>query len=395
MSGRFTGRNEVAIVGYAQSPIERHSRLTLGALTIETCLQAIADAGLQPEQIDGFTTGSILPAAGGHGSVDGVDIVTANWVAETLGTHARWLCGFQGYGQLPGSVILATEAILAGSADYVLLHRALSNPRRGYHQNPMTSAAGGAQWVAPQGFWGAPSGIAFSYNEYLQRSDATRDDMADVVVGLRANGAEIPWSYWHGQPITVEDYMSARMIADPVCILDCDIPIDGAAAFVLTSAERAADLPNAPVYVSGFAQGNPTAASLGMAWSLDDVREGSARTAEMLWEHTGLTRDDIDHPQLYDGFSPFIWYWLEALGYCGPGEAAQFLRDDSSKRLDILHSGGALGNGRMHGVPQMLECYLQLSGRAGPRQLDGKRVGLACHSSANFGGVVVYSAERF
>jgi hypothetical protein len=115
----------------------------------------------------------------------------------------------------------------------------------------------------------------------------------------------------------------------------------------------------------------------------------------MLWEHSGLGLDDIDHPQLYDGFSPFVWYWLESLGYSGPGEAHHFLADVRSRELNILHSGGALGNGRMHGVPQMLDCYLQLSGRAGGRQLPGRRVGLACHSSPHYGGVVIYSAERF
>jgi len=395
VSHRFKGRNEVAIVGYAHSPVRRHADVPLGALTVETCRQAIADAGLEQHQIDGFTTGSILPSAGGHGSVDGVDIVTATWLAEKLGIHPRWSSGFQGYGQLPGSFILAAQAIVSGTADYVLVHRALSNPAGKYHENPMTEAHGMAQWTAPQGFWGPPAGIALSCNEYFHRAGATREDLAQVVVGLRANGAEIPWSYWYQRPITVDDYLNARVVADPICIFDCDIPVDGAAAFVLTSAERAADLPHPPVYISGWAQGNPTEPGLAMTWALDDIMAGGARTAAMLWAHTGLTVDDIDHPQLYDGFSPFIWYWLESLGYCGPGEARHFLQDSRAEELQILHSGGALGNGRMHGVPQLLDCYLQLSKRAGERQLPNRRTALACHSSPHFGGVMAFSAERF
>src|SRR6185369_17459180 len=114
-------RCEVAIVGYAQSQTYRHASVPIGALTVETCLRAIADAGLKKEQIDGFTTGSILPSAGGRTPVDGIDIVTSNWVAEQLRIHARWLGGFQGAGQIPGSVILAANAVASGAADYVLV----------------------------------------------------------------------------------------------------------------------------------------------------------------------------------------------------------------------------------------------------------------------------------
>ena len=103
-------------------------------------------------------------------------------------------------------------------------------------------------------------------------------------------------------------------------------------------------------------------------------------------------------PQLYDGFSPFVWMWLEVLGFCPVGEAHRFVADggidsDVPGALPALSGGGALGNGRMHGVPQMLECYLQLSGRAGDRQRAGATVGVACHSSPHFGGAVVYSGE--
>jgi acetyl-CoA acetyltransferase len=106
---------------------------------------------------------------------------------------------------------------------------------------------------------------------------------------------------------------------------------------------------------------------------------------------------DVDVPQLYDGFSPFIYFWLEALGFCPVGEAHRFVQGGgiSVERggLPVLSGGGALGNGRMHGVPQMLECYLQLSRRAGDRQLPTANVGLACHSSPHWGGGVLYTRE--
>jgi acetyl-CoA acetyltransferase len=378
------------------SPVERRSPKVLGALAMEAALAAIADAGLDKEDIDGFTTGAVLPSAGGHAAVDGVSVVTANWMAEHLGIRPRWSSGFQGYGQLPGSVMLAANAIAAGSADYVLVHRALSNPAGRYHENPMVEAGGNAQWTAPFGLWGPPAQIALPYNEYMQRYGATHEEMATVVVELRKNGSRIPWSYWHDRPLTVDDYMDARMIADPICILDCDIPIDGVAAFVLTSGERARDLPHRPVYVSGYGQGSPVTRSIGTVWTLDEMMEGGRVAAARLWESSGLTCDDIDLPQLYDGFSPLVYLWLEVLGFCPTGTAHQFVQNGgiaTGTGLPIASGGGALGNGRLHGVPQMLECYLQLSRRAGDRQLPGIEVGLACHSSPHFGGAVIYTAE--
>jgi acetyl-CoA acetyltransferase len=118
--------------------------------------------------------------------------------------------------------------------------------------------------------------------------------------------------------------------------------------------------------------------------------------ARRLEESSGLSLREIDVPQLYDGFSPFIYFWLESLGFCPVGEAHRFVQDGGIRTdggLPVLSGGGALGNGRMHGVPQMLECYLQLSGRAAGRQLASARVGLACHSSPHYGGAVLYTAE--
>jgi acetyl-CoA acetyltransferase len=292
--------------------------------------------------------------------------------------------------------MLAVNAIASGAADYVLLHRALANPTTRYHENPMTEARGQDQWTAPYGYWGPPAQIALPYNEYMQRYGATREEMATVVVELRRNAAGIPWAYWNQRPITVDDYLNARIIADPISILDCDIPVDGVAAFVLTSAERAADLPHPPVYVAGFTQGTPKRPTMAAFWSLDDIMEGGSVAGRQLWENSGLERGDIDIPQLYDGFSPFVYFWLEVLGYCDPGEAHSFVQGGAIATdggLPIASGGGALGNGRMHGVPQMLECYLQLARRAGERQLANARVGLACHSSPHWGGAILYTSE--
>jgi acetyl-CoA acetyltransferase len=395
VSGRFAASDQVAIVGYAQSPVLRHAGRPLGAIALDTAHAAIADAGLTVDQVDGFTTGAIFPTAGAHAIEDGVSIVSANWMAEHLGVNPRWASGFQGFGQIPGSVELAVNAVASGAADYVLVHRALHNPTGRYHGNPMREARGSAQWMAPQGYFGPLAMIALPYNEYLQRYGASRDAMAAVVVEARKNGARIPWSFWYDKPLSADDYLAARVISDPICMYDCDIPVDGVASFVFTSAERARDLPHHPVLVRGFGMGTPTKRRIPQHWPLDDIMDTAFETTRRLWEHSGLSPDDVDLPQVYDGFSPFVWFWLEAMGFCPVGEAHAFVTaggidSDAPDALPALSGGGALGNGRMHGVPQMLEVYLQLSGRAGDRQRPGVEVGVACHSSPHYGGAVAY-----
>jgi acetyl-CoA acetyltransferase len=400
VSRRFAARNRVAIAGYAQSPVSRHAPSSLGVLAVETARAAVADAGLRLDQLDGFVTGALFPTSGAHAAEDGVSLVSANWLAEHLGVNPRYAAGFQGFGQIPGGVSMAVNAVASGAADYVLMHRALHNPRGRYHENPLREARGGQQWTAPQGYFGPLAMIALAYNEYMQRYGASRESMAAVLVEARKNGAHIPWSYWHDRPLSVEEYLAAPMITDPICRYDCDIPVDGVAAFVFTSAERARDLANPPVYVAGYATGAPVTRRLPLHWPLDDIMGVGTETARRLWESTGVGPDEVDLPQVYDGFSPFVYFWLELLGFCPVGEAHRFVAEggidsDSPKGLPALSGGGALGNGRMHGVPQMLECYLQLSRRAGLRQRAQASIGVACHSSPHFGGAVMYSAEAF
>jgi acetyl-CoA acetyltransferase len=398
VSRRFGAANKVAIVGYGHSQVRRHADGPLGALTLDVARAAIADAGLAVEQIDGFVSSSLLPSAGGHSAVDGVSVVSSAWLARHMGVSPRYVAGFDGIGQITGSVAIAVNAIASGAADYVLWHRALHNPTGRYHANPMREARGLQQWTAPQGFFGPLAMVALPYNEYLQRYRARRESMAAVVIEARKNGARIPWSLWHERPLSRDEYLLAPMLFDPVCRYDCDIPVDGVAAFVFTSAERAKNLPHAPVYVAGYAAGAPTRNRLPLHWPLDDIVAGGAQMARQLWQHTGINPDEIDLPQIYDGFSLFVWLWLEVLGFCPPGEAHRFVEDGGidSDRLDglpALSGGGALGNGRMHGVPQMLECYLQLARRAGERQRDSATIALACHSSPHFGGAVAYTAQ--
>lgn len=400
MTAGFAARNKVAVVGYAHSDIRRTADRPLGAVAVDVARAAIEDAGLRTEQVDGYVSSSLLPSSGGRTPEDGVSIVSSAWLAQRLGGDPRYVAGFDGIGQLTGSVAMAVNVLVSGAADYVLVHRALHNPPGRYHGNPLQEVHGLQQWTAPQGFFGPLAMIALPYNEYIQRFGARPESMAAVVTEARKNGARIPWSYWYDKPLDVADYLSAPKLFDPVCRYDCDIPVDGVAAFVLTTADRAKDLPNKPVFVSGYASSTPTRRRLPLHWPLDDILDSGTTLVRRLEESSGISMRDVDLPQVYDGFSPFVWFWLEVLGMCARGEAHSFVEaggidSDRPGAIPALSGGGALGNGRMHGIPQMLECYLQLSGRAGARRRQDVTTAVACHSSPHYGGAVVYSAAQF
>ncbi len=398
MSRVFKARNQVALVGYAHSPAVRRATRPLGVTAIETAKAAIADAGLTVGQIDGFVSAPLLPASGEHKAQDGISIVSSHWLAQHIGADPAYAVGFQGIGQLIGSLTLAVNAIASGAADYILFHRALHNPAGSYNDNPMTEARGADQWVAPQGFYGSMPTIALAYNEYCQRYGATREALAVVVSEARKNGARIPWSAWYGKPLSVEQYLAEPTLFDPLCRYDADMPVEGVACFVLTSAERAKDLKNKPVYIAGYAIGYPRENRPMLHWTLDDMMEAGKGVAARLWRSSGLGVADIDLPQAYDGFSPFVYIWMETLGLCKLGEAHELvlsggIDSDKPRTIPVLSGGGAIGNGRMHGVPQMLENYLQLSGRAGERQRADLTTGLSCHSTPSLGGAVVYTND--
>ena len=175
--------------------------------------------------------------------------------------------------------------------------------------------------------------------------------------------------------MTRDDYMNSRMIADPLCLFDCDIPVEGAAAIVLTTAERAKDLPNPPAYVAGYGQNTSNMPNL-MVYPLLDYMETGGSIADRVWERSGMAPSDVDVALLYDGFSPSVYYWLESAGFCGKGEAHQFIQDGRIERtgqLPVNTHGGALSEGRLHSIGHLAEGVYQVTGRAGERQVPGCR----------------------
>ncbi|MEU1522485.1 thiolase family protein [Nocardia rhamnosiphila] len=367
-------RDQVAITGIGYTELIRRNPRTLAELTVEATDRALADAGLTRAEIDGLATTPAMPVYGGEkGNQDGVDVMTPGHLAGALGIRDRvtWLGNTAP--MVTHAAIDAVNALVAGACTHVVLYRALHMPVGRYSNYTATYAGGKDQFFAPYGF-SMPAGWAATVaRRYLDLAGASRDALADFVVDNRDNAQHNPHAYFRGKPLSRDEYLGARMIADPITLFDCDLPVDGAVAIVLTRTERARGLRNPPALITGYATSNhvgPTGAPM----TLESILDGAAQTGERLWDTTGIGRDEIDNAQLYDGFSIFAFTWLEGLGFVGRGEAPEFIATGRARRtgsLPLNTGGGCLAEGRLHGMTQLTEAAYQVTDRAGERQVPG------------------------
>jgi acetyl-CoA acetyltransferase len=389
-------RNQVAIVGAGVVKSERRSRSAIGSLAVQMSDAAIADAGLTRSDIDGISCGTSLPADAARTLRPGFDYVDSTYLVEHMELEPVWSLDD---GSFPPALAKAVIAVASGAASCVLVNRTVHNPAGRYHHFGGLEATGRDQWTAPYGYVGWISGMAMAYREYQERFGARRADMAALVLQQRANAQRIPQTYWHGRPLTFDDYMSSRMISEPLCLLDNDIPVDGGGSFIVTTAARAQDLPHPPVYVTSYAKIRKFAPWLpGTLGTLDEYYEGGADLAGRLWRNSGWHPGDCDVVELYDGFTMEVWYWLEVLGFCRQGEAWQLTGDGRiapDGGFPLNTGAGNQGWGRLHGVPQVLECYLQLAGRADERQRAGTTTAISTYGDPahEIGTAFLYSND--
>src|SRR5271170_5025856 len=218
----WENRCKVAVSGVGFSRVTRSAEIPLAAHAFTAVKEAVADSGLQMSDIDGLATYPELPATG-HAEVDGISIVSVN-------------------------------CLLAGVCRYALVWRAMHNPRGTYQYLPSGMAAGATQFTAPYGFGGPGQGMAVAYTRWLERHNQNREKMATLAVTQRSHTQHNPHAYFYGTPLSREDYLASRMVAYPFCLFDCDIPVQGAVAIVLTTADRARDLKPKPAYLAGYGQ---------------------------------------------------------------------------------------------------------------------------------------------
>jgi acetyl-CoA acetyltransferase len=371
----WQGKGKVAISGIGFSEISRRPQKPLGLLAVDACRAAITDAGLSAGQIDGVATYPESPFAGA-GNRDGEDVVSVNWVLNhlALAPDLKWYAQIE-TGMIASPIIEAANALIAGACEYVLAWRALHRPqsRAGAGRGGLQRAAGDAQFLAPYGAGSIVQTHAFAWQRYMNRYGATREALAALALNSRRNANLNPRAFFFKDPMTRDDYFNARWIAEPLCLFDCDVPVDGCVALIVTRAERARDLPNPPAYIAGYGQNTASRRTL-LYYTLDDYIACGASLANKLWNSAGLGPDDMDAAQLYDGFNPSTLYWLEAAGFCAEGEGAEFVRNGRialEGELPVNTFGGSLSEGRMHGMGHIAEAVRQVTDRAEQRQIPG------------------------
>ena len=383
---------KVAVIGVGYSKITRSPQQSMARDTVEACKNAVADAGLKVSDVDGLSTAAEQPFANA-GHVEGVDLVPPGYLLTALGMDDVSFF-HRDTGMIGTAFTAAANAVAAGVCKYALVWRALSFPRdERYGRVDPEEAAGPSQFLNPYGHTGTGApGHAQLYRRYMEKYGAKREHLATFISNNRSNALLNERGYWRNykpEPLSVEQYMHAPMISDPFCLHDCDLPVQGCAAWLLTSAERAKDAPHAPAYLAGYAQGGLGGMpALRADGQLEEYQAVSASLAQRLWRDTGFSPKDITSVNLYDGFSIFLYVYLEALGFCKEGEAFEFIQDGRvslSGALPVNTSGGNLGEGRMHGAPHITEAVLQAAGRAGPRQVRKTGLTLSCIGMPRFG----------
>jgi acetyl-CoA acetyltransferase len=374
-TARFEER--VAITGLGMSAVGRRLMRPPVTLTVEACRAAVADAGLELSDIDGLATWPGAMTQGGGITEGGVPVLE-----EALGIHPTWHNGGMETSGQTGSLVAAMLAVASGLCRHVLCFRTVWEAtntdllRTGRLPLPGGGSVGGDfQYRIPFGAASAANWIAMHASQYFAKYGGTREALGEIAVSGRRHASRNPTALYRA-PFTMEDYLSARLISTPFGLLDCDVPCDGSVAIVISAVESAKDLRQPPVLVEAVG----TQLTERQSWDQGTLTHlpNVFGPAAHLWSRTSLRPEDVDVAEIYDGFTFNALSWLEALGFCGLGEAPAFLAGGQRIALDgelpMNTHGGQLSAGRTHGYGFVHEAVLQLRGQAGERQVASPSV---------------------
>ena len=366
---RFETR--VALTGIGSSTIARRLPASGLQLSVVACQRAVEDAGLSLSDIDGL---SVYPSSSG---LPGISDGGVRALEAVLDLQPVWHCGAHELPGQTGNLVAAMLAVAAGLCRHVLCVTSVAQrarPGAGGQAAP-SQARGELAWQLPFGAATPASWIALYASHYMARFGASRETLAWIAIAARRHAARNPHALYR-DPLTLDDDFRARMICSPFGLYDCDVPCDGALAVVVSDLRAARDLPRAPVRVAAVG----TQMAEHQSWDQGGLlyqRNVSAPAAQ-LWQRTDLKPADVDVALLYDGFTFNVVSWLEALGFCAPGEAPAFVsggrRIDLGGELPLNPHGGQLAAGRSNGYGNVHEAVRQLRAEAGAGQVKGAEV---------------------
>ncbi|MET9433614.1 lipid-transfer protein [Streptomyces sp. NPDC006551] len=344
-----------AIAGIGATEFSKDSGRSELKLAVEAVHTALDDAGLTPGDVDGLVTFTMDTSP---------EITVAQ--AAGIGELSFFSRIHYGGGAACATVQQAALAVATGVAEVVVCYRAF-NERSGRRfgsgvQRREPSAEGAALgWQLPFGLLTPASWVAMTAQRYLHTYGLTPEAFGHVAVTDRRHAARNPAAYFYGKPITLADHAASRWIVEPLRLLDCCQETDGGQAIVVTSAERARDLRHPPALIVAAAQGAGRAQEAMTSFYRDDLTglPEMGVVARQLWQSSGLGPDDIDVGILYDHFTPFVLMQLEEFGFCGRGEAADFV---AAEALPLNTHGGQLGEAYLHGMNGIAEAVRQVRG---------------------------------
>ncbi|MFG2857424.1 lipid-transfer protein [Streptomyces mirabilis] len=350
---RLGGR--AAIVGIGATEFSKDSGRSELTLAAEAVRAALDDAGLTAAEVDGMVTFTMDTSP---------EITVAQ--AAGIGELSFFSRVHYGGGAACATVQQAALAVATGVAEVVVCYRAF-NERSGRRfgagvQQREPSAEGVALgWALPFGLLTPASWVAMAAQRYLHTYGLTPEAFGHVAVVDRKYAATNPAAYFHGRPITLAEHAASRWIVEPLRLLDCCQETDGGQALVVTSVERARDLPHPPAVITAAAQGAGRAQEQMTSFYRDELTglPEMGVVARQLWRTSGLSPTDIDVGIVYDHFTPFVLMQLEEFGFCKPGEAADFVAEE---RLPLNTHGGQLGEAYLHGMNGVAEAVRQLRG---------------------------------
>jgi acetyl-CoA acetyltransferase len=388
MTAMDISERRALISGIGHSQIGRQIDRSGFQLTLDAILAAVADAGLSMEQIDGLTA---FPP-GGKTNLPGYASPDLSEIHDALRLTTSWRGGTGGGLPFSGAV----DAVAGGRARHVVLYRTVKEGSaarqaggRPAYGSIHSHAEGPLAWLLPIGALSPVCQIAPFAARYMHDYGVTREQLAWIPVTQRAHAALNPDAVYRAG-LTVDDYLGSRMISTPICLFDCDVPVDGSTALVISSAETSADL-RAPVRIeamAGISESRPF-------WDqFEDMGRVGYASAAAMWKRTDLKPADVDVAQLYDGFTIEAVWWLEALGFCGTGEAGDFVdggrRISLSGELPLNTWGGQLSGGRLHAAfGHTAEAVRQLRGEADERQVAGAEVAVVTNAGGIEGGAAL------